>query len=120
MMPEVTIFPVIPETLPPVNERIAAGLLLSATSQAEGIIGRFVDEWKAFWESPEATPEEIAVAMGPSAGLWFTLAAIMRQAIVSMIAVRGVSAEEIGVPVRCLSTPRAVTINDNGTVTLGA
>lgn len=115
-----TIFPVIPETQPPVAERIAAGLLREAEAEAARRVGQHVDWWRAFWQSQEATPEEIAAAMNGSAALFFGIASVNKGHIVAVAQMLGKTPEELGVPAECLTTAREVTVNQDGSVTIGA
>jgi hypothetical protein len=119
MMPEVTIFPIIPETLPPVNERIAADLLRAIEAECIRRVGQHVDWWRAFWQSTEATPDEIAEAMNGSAALFFGIASVNRGHIAAVAQMLGKTTAELGVPDECMSTPRPVTINSDGSVTIG-
>ena len=118
-MPEGTIFPTIPDTQPPVAQRIAAGLLREVDNEAARRVGQHVDWWRAFWESPEATPAEIASAMGASGGLFFGIASVNMGHITAVAQMLGKTPVDIGVPVECLSTPQAVTVNQDGSVTIG-
>ena len=115
-----TIFPVIPETRPPVAEAIAAGLLREVEAEAARRVGQHVDWWRAFWQSPEATPDEIVANMGVSAGLFFGVASVNMGHIAAVAQMLGKTPVDIGVPAECLSTPRPVTINPDGSVTIGA
>jgi hypothetical protein len=119
MMTE-SIFPSIPETRPPVAQSIAAGLLREVEAEATRRVGQHVDWWRAFWQSPEATPDEIAASMGVSAALFFGIAAVNMGHIAAVAQMLGKTPIDIGVPVECLSTPRPVTINPDGSVTIGA
>jgi hypothetical protein len=119
-MPEGTIFPSIPETKPPVAESIASGLLREIESECARRVGQHVDWWRAFWQSAEATPDEIASSMGVSAALFFGIAAVNMGHIAAVAQMLGKTPIDIGVPVECLSTPRPVTINPDGSVTIGA
>jgi hypothetical protein len=114
-----SIFPVIPETLPPVAERIAAGLLREVEAEAARRVGQHVDWWRAFWQSTEATPEEITAAMNGSAALFFGIARVNMGHIESVAAMLGKTAVELGVPVECLTALRPVTVNPDGSVTIG-
>jgi len=115
-----TIFPVIPGAKPPIAESIAAGLLREVEAEATRRVGQHVDWWRAFWQSPEATPDEIVSNMGVSAGLFFGIAAVNMQHIAAVAQMLGKTPVDIGVPVECLSTPRVVTVNSDGSVTIGA
>jgi len=114
-----TIFPVIPETRPPVAEAIAAGLLREVEAEAMRRVGQHVDWWRAFWQSPEATPGEIAAAMNGSAALFFGIASVNMGHITAVSQMLGKTPVELGVPVECLSALRPVTVNPDGSVTIG-
>ena len=115
-----SIFPTIQETLPPVDERIASGLLREVDAEAARRVGQHVDWWRAFWQSPEATPAEIASAMGASGALFFGIASVNMGHITAVAQMLGKTPVDIGVPAECLSTPRLVTVNPDGSVTIGA
>jgi hypothetical protein len=114
-----TIFPMIPETTPPVAERIAADMLRIIDGECRRRIGNQSDWWSAIWESAEATPEEIIAAMGTSAKLFFTIASINKQQIATVAQVLGKTTAELGLPDKCMSTPKTVTLNSDGTATIG-
>ena len=114
-----SIFPVIPETLPPVAERIAADMLRLVDAECRRRIGNHADWWSAVWESQEATPEEIVAAMGTSAALFFTIASVNKQQIATVAQVLGKTTAELGVPDKCMGTPQTVTLNLDGTATVG-
>lgn len=113
------IFPVIPETQPPVAESIAAGLLREVEIEAARRVGQHVDWWRAFWQSSEATPDEIASSMGVSAGLFFGVASVNIGHIAAVAQMLEKTPVDIGVPAECLGTPRLVTVNSDGSVTIG-
>ena len=113
------IFPVIPETTPPVSEAIAAGLLREIEAECNRRFGQHVDWWQAFWQSEEATPDEIAAAMNGSAALFFGIATVNKNHILAVCQMLGKTPEELGVDPECLSTPQNVTINQDGTATIG-
>jgi len=114
-----SIFPEIKETLPPVAERIAADMLRLVDAECRRRIGDHTDWWSAVWESEEATPEDIVGAMGTSAGLFFAIASANRQQIQYVAQVLGKTTAELGVPDKCMGTPRTVTIHPDGTATIG-
>jgi hypothetical protein len=118
-MPAPAIFPVIPETRPPVAESIAAGLLREVEAEAARRVGQHIDWWRAFWQSSEATPEQIAAAMNGSAALFFGIASVNKGHIIAVAQMLGKTPEQLGVPTECLTTPREVTINPDGSVTIG-
>lgn len=118
-MPE-SIFPHVPDTQPPVAETIAAGLLHEVEAEAARRVGQHVDWWRAFWQSPEASPDAIAAAMNGSAALFFGIASINKGHIAAVAQMLGKTPQELGVPEECLTTPREVTVNSDGSVTIGA
>ena len=119
-MPAGEIFPSIPETQPPVAERIAADMLRSVEAECVRRVGYHVDSWKAIWESDEATPDEICSAMNGSAAMFFGIASINKAQIAAVAQMLGKTTEELGVPAKCMTTPREVTVNSDGSVTIGA
>jgi hypothetical protein len=114
-----SIFPVIPETVVPVDERIAAGLLREIEAECQRRIGQHCDWWRAFWQSPEASPQEICDKMNGSAGLFFGIASVNKNHILAVCQMLGKTPEELGVDPVCLMTPQNVTINSDGTATIG-
>lgn len=117
MMPD--IFPVIPETTPPVSEAIAAGLLREIEQECKRRIGQHCDWWRAFWQSTQATPQEICDKMNGSAGLFFGIASVNKNHILAVCQMLGKTPEELGVDPVCLTTPQNLTINQDGTATIG-
>jgi hypothetical protein len=114
-----SIFPEIKETLPPVAERIAADMLRLVDAECRRRVGNHSDWWSAVWESAEATPTEIITAMGTSAALFFTIASVNKQQIATVAQVLGKTTAELGVPDKCMSTPKTVTLHSDGTATIG-
>ena len=116
-MPE-SIFPEIPQTLLPVEQRIAADMLRNVDAECLRRIGQHCDWWSAIWESDEATPQQIITAMGSSAALFFAIASVNKTQIATVAQVLGKTIAELGVPDKCMSTPVTVTVNSDGTATL--
>jgi hypothetical protein len=114
-----SIFPSIPEIMPPVADRIAADMLRLVDAECRRRIGNHIDWWSAIWESPEATPQEIVAAMGSSAALFFTIASVNKQQIATVAQVLKKTTAELGVPDKCMTTPQTVTLNPDGTATIG-
>ena len=114
-----SIFPHVPETVPPAAERIAADMLRLVDAECRRRIGNHADWWSAVWESQEATPEEIIAAMGTSAALFFTIASVNKQQIATVAHVLGKTTAELGVPDKCMGTPKTVTLNPDGTAKIG-
>jgi len=119
-MPAGEIFPSIPKTQPAVAERIAADMLMAVEAECARRVGQHVDWWTAIWESPEATPDQICDAMNGSAALFFGIASANKSQIATVAQMLGKTTAELGVPAKCMTTPRDVTINSDGSVTIGA
>ena len=119
-MPEDSIFPHIPEYTPPKSDTLAAELLRSIDQECRRRITQHVDWWRAFWESPDATPQQICDSMNGSAALFFGVASINKAHILSVCQLLGKTPQELGVPAECLTTPQTVTVHQNGSVTIGA
>lgn len=114
-----SIFPEIPETKPPVAERIAADMLRLVDAECRRRIGQHCDWWRAFWKSEEATPAEICEQMGASAALFFGIATVNKSHILAVCKMLAKTPEQLGVDPECLTTPANVTINSDGTATIG-
>ncbi len=119
-MPDDSIFPAIPDTRPPVSDAIAAGLLTEIDRECRRRIGQHIDWWRAFWQSSEATPQQICDSMNGSAGLFFAVASVNKAHILSVAQLLGKTPEQLGIPTECLTTPHTVTIHPDGTATIGA
>lgn len=115
-----SIFPKIHETKPPVAKSIATGLLREIDAECQRRVGQHVDWWRAFWESPEATPQDIAASMGASAALFFGVASVNKAHIATVAAMLGKTTAELGLPDECMTTPLNVSVNPDGSVTIGA
>lgn len=79
--------------------------------------GEHSDQWRAFWESTEATPQQIADEMGSQAALFFQIAAANIGHIDQIARLIGQTAADI-LPVEHLSAKREVTFHSDGTVTI--
>jgi hypothetical protein len=51
--------------------------------------------------------------------LFFTIASVNKQQIATVAHVLGKTTAELGVPDKCMSTPQTVTLNPDGTATIG-
>jgi uncharacterized protein YdbL (DUF1318 family) len=101
-----------------IPKEIAATLLQAMNAEADRRAGIQRDSYNAFWHSTEATPQQIADAMGNRAGLFFALASENVTHIARAAAVVG---KELG---EFLQTseyvpPVAITYHEDGTVTIG-
>lgn len=112
------IFPQKPSTIPQPSVSIAAGLLNSIEKEVEKRSKEHSDSWYAFWESPEATPQEIADEMSISASLFFAIASINVEHINEVAKLIGKTAADF-IPAECLTTKQPVATNPDGTVTIG-
>jgi len=113
-----SLFPSKPDTTIPPAKGIASGLLDSIDREASRRAGEHVDAWRAFWQSPEATPQQIADEMGVSAGLFFGIAGANITHINEVALLIGKTAADF-MPAECLTTAKPVTVNPDGTVTIG-
>lgn len=119
-MPDDSIFPHVPVFTPPAADALAAELLRSIDAECKRRIGQHVDWWRAFWQSAEATPQQIADSMNKSAALFFGVASVNKAHILAACQLLGKTPEELGLPAECLTTPHTVTVNQDGSVTIGA
>ena len=113
-----SIFDYIPESKPPVAESIAAGLLRAVEAEALRRAGEHIDGHKAFWESSEATPQEIADAMNGSAVLFLKIARANVEHLGAVAAIIGKPLENL-LPVQYQSSPQTVTFLPTGYVQIG-
>ena len=112
-------FPRIREPKRPVARQIAAGLLDEIDNECQRRVGQHCDLWRAFWQSSEATPQEIAAAMGTAAAAFFAVASINKNQIDSVAKMLGKVTAELGIPDECMTTPLPVTVNPDGSATIG-
>lgn len=107
-----------PDTAIAPAKSIAAGLLDNIEREATRRAGEHSDSWYAFWESSEATPQQIADEMGVSAALFFAIASANITHINEVAVLVGKTAADF-MPAECLTTKQPVAINPDGTVTIG-
>jgi hypothetical protein len=112
------IFDYIPENKPPVAETIAAGLLRQVEQEALRRAGEHIDGHRAFWNSTEATPQQIADAMNGSAVLFLKIARANVEHLAAVAAIIGKPLENL-LPTEYQSSPQTVTFLPNGYVTIG-
>jgi hypothetical protein len=101
-----------------IPQEIAATLLQAMNAEAERRAGIQRDSYNAFWHSPEATPQQIADSMGPSAGLFFALASENVTHIARSAAIVGKELGDFLQPSE-YAPPVAIEYHENGTVTIG-
>lgn len=112
------IFDYIPDSRPPVSEAIAAGLLRQVEQEALRRAGEHIDGHKAFWESPEATPQQIADAMNGSAVLFLKIARANVEHLGAVAAIIGKPLDAL-LPPQYQVSPLTVTFLDTGYVQIG-
>ena len=100
-----------------VSKEIANGLLSAMNAEAERRAGIQRDSYRAFWQSDEATPQEIAAAMGAKAGLFFALASENVTHIARAAAIVGKSLSDFLQPEE-YTPPVTVEYHQDGTVTI--
>lgn len=101
-----------------IPQEIATTLLQAMNAEAERRAGIQRDSYNAFWHSTEATPQQIADAMGNRAGLFFSLASENVQHIARAAAVVGKSISDFLQPSEYVP-PVAIEYHEDGTVTIG-
>lgn len=100
-----------------IPQEIAATLLAAMNAEAERRAGIQRDSYHAFWHSSEATPQQIADAMGNRAGLFFALASENVQHIARSAAIVGKTLGDFLAPTEYVP-PVPITYHDDGTVTI--
>lgn len=112
-----TVFLNKPNTTIPVAKQIAHTQLLEVEKELDRRVGMHRDLYNAFWNSEEATPEEIALEMGTDGGLWFISAQLNVEHIATFCEQSGLNIIEV-LGAEYLTRPKEVTINPDGTLTL--
>lgn len=112
------IFDYIPDSRPPVAESIAAGLLRQVEQEALRRAGEHIDGHKAFWDSPEATPQQIADAMNGSAVLFLKIGRANVEHLEAVAAIIGKPLDTL-LPPQYQTSPQTVTFLPNGYVQIG-
>lgn len=112
------IFDYIPDSRPPVAETIAAGLLRQVEQEALRRAGEHIDGHKAFWESPEATPQQIADSMNGSAVLFLKIARANVEHLAAVAAIIGKPLDAL-LPPQYQTSPQTVAFLDTGYVQIG-
>jgi hypothetical protein len=101
-----------------IPQEIANGLLQAMNAEADRRAGIQRDSFNAFWHSPEATPQQIADAMGSSAGLFFSLASENVGHIARAAEIVGKTLGDF-LQTSEYVPPVAIEYQDDGTVTIG-
>jgi hypothetical protein len=101
-----------------IPKEIAATLLQAMNAEAERRAGIQRDSYNAFWHSTEATPQQIADAMGNRAGLFFALASENVTHIARSATVVGKTLGDFLQPEEYVP-PVEITYHEDGTVTIG-
>jgi hypothetical protein len=103
----------------PTQAQMAADeLLRNVRSEIDRRAGQHIDGWRAFWEHPAASPQDIADAMNGDAVRWLALARLNLQHIAGYAQLIGKSLDEF-VPTKYQSSPKTVTSLTNGYIQIG-
>ena len=102
-----------------VANEIALGLLQDINNEAIRRAGLHRDSFNAFWHSTEATPQQICQQMGPKAALFFAIASANVQHIAAVAQIAGKTLGDFLRPEEYVP-PQTVTINEDGTATIGS
>lgn len=102
-----------------IANEIALGLLQDINNEAIRRAGLHRDSFNAFWHSTEATPQQICQQMGPQAALFFAIASANVQHIAAVAQIAGKTLGDFLKPEEYVS-PQTVTINQDGTATIGS
>lgn len=105
-----------PPTLDP-SPQIAASVARQINSEINRRAQTTISLWNMVWNSKSATPDQVVAALGKQAGLVFNLAA---ENVAHLTRAASLAGQPLNVylPAQYQTTPRAVTINSDGTVTL--
>jgi len=101
-----------------IPQEIAVNLLQQMNAEAERRVGVHRDMFNAFWNSTEATPQEIAAKMGNNAAAFFALASQNVTHIATCAAIVGKTLDDYLQPSEYVP-PQTVIVNQDGTVTIG-
>lgn len=93
-------------------------LLRKVRSEIDRRAGEHIDGWRAFWEHPQATPQQIADSMNGDAVRWLALARLNLQHVAAYAQLLGRSLDEF-VPTKYQTSPREVTTLSNGYIQIG-
>ncbi len=112
------IFQTQPIPTPSQAQMAADELLRKVRSEIDRRAGEHIDGWRAFWEHPQASPQDIADAMNGDAVRWLALARLNLQHIADYAQLLGKSLDEF-VPVKYQQSPREVITLTNGYIQIG-
>lgn len=101
-----------------IANEIAINLLRDINNEAARRAGSHRDSFNAFWQSTEATPQQICQQMGPQAALFFAIASANVQHIAAVAVIAGKTLDDFLQPSEYVP-PKTVTINPDGTATIG-
>lgn len=102
-----------------VANEIAVNLLRDMNNEATRRAGLHRDSFNAFWHSTEATPQQICLQMGSQAALFFAIASANVQHIAAVAQIAGKTLDDFLKPEEYIP-PQTVTINQDGTATIGS
>lgn len=102
-----------------IPKEIANGLLAAINEETTRRVGLHRDNFRAFWYSQEATPQQLCDKMGSSAWLFFAIASANVQHIAAVAQLGGKTLADFLQPEDYVP-PQTVTINQDGTATIGS
>lgn len=106
------------EEIRDIPQEIANGLLKAINDETARRVGLHRDSFRAFWHSQEATPQQICDKMGSSAWLFFAIASANVQHIAAVAQLSGKTLADF-LKSEDYIPPKTVTINQDGTATIG-
>jgi len=101
-----------------IPQEIANGILKAINDETTRRAGLHRDNFRAFWYSAEATPQQLCDKMGSSAWLFFAIASANVQHIAAVAQLSGKTLADFLQPEDYVP-PKTVTVNNDGTVTIG-
>lgn len=101
-----------------VANEIAINLLRDINNEAVRRAGLHRDSFNVFWHSAEATPQQICQQMGPKAAMFFAIASANVRHIAAVAQIAGKTLGDFLKPEEYVP-PQTVTINQDGTATIG-
>ena len=101
-----------------IPQEIANWLLMSVNEETARRVGLHRDSFRAFWYSPEATAQQLCDKMGSSAWLFFAIASANVEHIAAVAQLSGKTLADL-LKAEDYVPPKTVTINQNGTATIG-
>ena len=106
--------------IPPPSEAkiVSDALLVSINSELQRRVNVHIGNFNLFWYSKQATPQQICDEMGSNAALFFAIAQENVEHIGTVAAMVGKTVNDFLTPQQYVP-PKTVTINPDGTATIG-